>query len=144
MRTAQTFLFIFLLLFCCSAMKKKPKSEPSRPVTDTYWVLYTIQQEPVLRTDDRPPYILFEQSGRYSGYTGCNQFFGNYRFNSKKLTLDYGGTTRKLCVSQQEIESAFLKMLRLETWNYKIEKDTLRIFGENGELLHFVAKDSIP
>jgi putative lipoprotein len=112
-------------------------------VIDTYWVLYAIQQEPVSCTGDIPPYILFEPSGNYSGYTGCNHFFGNYRLNSKKLTLDYAGTTKKLCLAQQEMESAFLKMFRVEVWDYKIEKDTLLISGEQGELWHFVAADSI-
>jgi len=141
-RVAQI-LLIFLLFFSCGASKKMQKDEPYKPVIDTYWVLYAIQKEPVLYTD-KPPYILFEPSGRYTGYTGCNHFFGNYQLKSKKLTLSYAGTTKKLCFEHNETEVAFLKMLKMEIWPHSVEKDTLWILGEQGELLHFVATDSIP
>ena len=143
MRIIQTFLLIFLLLFSFGFAKKRQKNEPARPVVDTYWVLYAVQQEVISCTSEMPPYIIFESSGHYSGYTGCNRFFGSYRLTPKKLTMDYAGATKMLCFAQQEIESAFMKMLRQEAWDYKIEKDTLRISGDKGELWSFVAVDSI-
>ena len=57
--------------------------------------------------------------------------------------MDYAGATKMLCFAQQDIESAFMKMLRQEAWDYKIEKDTLRILGDKGEMWSFVARDSI-
>lgn len=143
MKIARTFLLISLLFLSCGSSKMQ-KNGTYRPFIDTYWVLYAIQQEAVSVTNDIPPYILFDSSGRYSGYTGCNHFFGNYKLTSNKLTLDYAGATRKLCLNTQELESSFLKMLKMEIRSFKIEKDTLLILGGKGELLHFVAADSIP
>ena len=143
MRILKFFFVVVIFLFCCGLSKKKPKNESHTTVIDTYWVLYAIQQKPVSCTSETPPYIIFEPSGRYSGYTGCNQFFGNYKLTSKKLTLDYAGATKKLCFAQQELEADFLKMLKMEILVYKIDKDILQILGGQEELLRFVATDSI-
>ena len=144
MKTVQTFLLILLLFCSCSSSKKIQKKENFILITESYWRLHAIQKKPISCTSDTPPYILFEPSGRYSGYTGCNQFFGTYSLTSKKLTLDYLGSTKDLCFDQREIETAFLRMLKQDVCCYKIEKDTLLILNKKGELLHLVATDSIP
>ncbi len=138
------FFGILLLICSCSSAKKMEKNRHLLPIVDTYWLLHAIKQDTVNCLSDPPPYIIFEPSGQYSGYSGCNRIFGHYYLTSKKIELDYSGSTKRICYDHPDTETAFLKMLKMEICCFKQEKDTLWLSDKNDVLLQFVATDSIP
>jgi heat shock protein HslJ len=60
------------------------------------------------------PYIHFDpEKSRIYGFTGCNNFFGNYELNADgSMHLSGIGATKKFCLETMDIENAFLDALK--------------------------------
>jgi heat shock protein HslJ len=60
------------------------------------------------------PYIHFDsEKSRIYGFTGCNNFFGNYELNSDgSIHMSGIGATKKFCLETMDIENAFLDALK--------------------------------
>jgi heat shock protein HslJ len=91
--------------------------------------------------DARQPFILFQGTEkRVSGYSGCNEFFGNYELKGDTLTFGPVGMTRRSCEGAAgDTESVFLKVLG-ETRSWKIEKGILVLLDNSGVLARFRMK----
>ncbi len=68
---------------------------------------------------------------KYMGSTGCNNFNGSYTLDKKKLTLEPGATTRKMCPDMKQ-EERFLKMLA-----------EVNGFSQSGSILKLLAGDRV-
>jgi heat shock protein HslJ len=72
-----------------------------------------------------------------TGYSGCNEFFGNYELKGEMLTFGPLGMTRRFCEgSAGDTESAFLQALG-ETRSWKAEKGMLLLLDSSTVLARF-------
>ncbi len=110
------------------------KQKNNRPLMNTHWEL--VNAEPGV--GDRKPFIYFENEGKFHGYAGCNQFFGQYFHTKKKMDMDYTGATKRFC-HNMEVEDQFLAHFRENINRYKIEGDTLYLMEKKEIILKFVA-----
>jgi heat shock protein HslJ len=115
---------IILSVFVLHAGKHK-KSTDNLPLLHTKWILVEIYETPVIHNTDTA-FIIFNDNYKISGNLGCNLFFGNFNYGKKRLTFDYLGSTRRLCIDM-ETETLFTRMLRDAVSNYQIEKNRLYI-----------------
>lgn len=85
--------------------------------------------------NDIPATIQFAADGKFSGNTGCNNFFGVYELDGKALSLDVGGVTLRACTDlQADQETAILSALK-KIHGYQIQKDSLALLDANGVVL---------
>jgi heat shock protein HslJ len=80
------------------------------------------------------PYIVLDPAQKKaSGYTGCNNFFGQYELDGASIKFGPIASTRSACPDQEAaIETAFLKALS-ETHGWMIKKGMLLLFA-GGEI----------
>ena len=88
--------------------------------------------------DVRQPYIIFHGAEKKAtGYSGCNEFFGNYELKGEILTFGPLGMTRRFCEGAAgDTESAFLQALG-GTRSWKAEKGMLLLLGDSMVLARF-------
>jgi heat shock protein HslJ len=105
-----------------------------QPLTNTYWQLLSIGGEPVSETNaDQKPHILFLDDGRVSGFSGCNQYMGNYQVTGENLLFDSMSSTRRACPDNQTEQLLFAALAK--TVGVNLEGIELRLLGEAGEEL---------
>ncbi len=97
-------------------------------LTETKWLLTHLDGMPVKDTPEKP-YIIFT-GDRVTGSLGCNTFFGTFYANNKgKISIEYTGSTKKLC-NEMETEYQFISALKSENTSYVIKDEFLIISGE--------------
>ncbi|WP_019677006.1 META domain-containing protein [Arsukibacterium perlucidum] len=72
------------------------------------WQLTELLQKSV--DADNKVFLQFDQAGRVSGYTGCNNLTGGYQLQGPRLSFTPLATTRKACM-QDTIEPQLLDVL---------------------------------
>jgi heat shock protein HslJ len=91
-----------------------PPSVPaSASLRDTDWRVVSIDGAPI-KTEERRllPTLTLDDSGLYSGSTGCNRVSGNYTLDAKGLRFAAGAVTRMACAPPaDDIERRFLAAL---------------------------------
>ncbi|MFN2359975.1 MAG: META domain-containing protein [Marinobacter sp.] len=131
-----TLLAVLLLAGCAgSSVSDGPGGDVvAMPLTNTYWQLVSVAGQEVPETaDQQKPHILFLDDGRVSGFSGCNQYMGNYQVEGENLLFDSMSSTRKACddsMVEQSLFAAFAK-----TVGVYLDGIELRLLGENGEEL---------
>ncbi|MDF0750796.1 META domain-containing protein [Marinobacter sp. 71-i] len=130
-------LFTVLLLAGCVSSPARENSGGdvvAMPLTNTYWQLVSVAGEPVPETDrQQKPHILFLDDGRVSGFSGCNQYMGDYRVTGENLLFDSMSSTLMACpdnLTEKLLFAAFAK-----TVGVNLEGIELRLLGEAGEEL---------
>ena len=110
----------------------KEKSISNKPVSiDNQWKVIAMKDIDVL---DKNPMITFDsQEKRISGFTGCNNFFGDFDPDSNKLSLSKMGMTRKMC-PDMKLENTFINNLR-DSRTLNIENDKLLFYDKNHQAL---------
>ncbi len=104
------------------------------PLTNTYWELVSIAGEPIAQTDrEQKAHILFLDDGRVSGFSGCNQYMGDYRVTGENLLFDSMASTRMACPGNLTEEMLFAALAK--TVGVNLEGIELRLLGEAGEEL---------
>lgn len=91
---------------------KQPQQE-STPAEDLLnlagkWQLTELLQKTVAA--DNKVFLQFDEAGRVTGYTGCNNLTGGYELQGVKLSFTPLATTRKACL-QDTIEPQLLDVL---------------------------------
>ena len=84
------------------------------------------------------PSLNFEDAGKLAGFTGCNNFNGNFKLDGDKLNLDPGAMTRKACPGNGEAD--FLSALG-KVKDLKIGKDKLTLLDGADELMTLIPKN---
>jgi len=64
--------------------------------------------------EDKIPTIVFAEDGKVNGFAGCNNYFGSYDLEGRRLYFEELGSTRMHCKETMELEQAFLKLLGME------------------------------
>lgn len=121
--------------------KKDENNSNMTSLIETYWILQSVEGNPITGTFDITPYILFDKGNLYYGNTGCNSFFGKFTSKKNKLKLKYSGATKKIC-AVMTTETIFLKALKKEISHYKIEGDILILLAKDREILRCKAGEN--
>ena len=101
------------------------------------WTLVELYGEPVAADDtNRPVTLTLEADGNASGYSGCNQFGGEYTLEDDQLTFGPIAMTRMACDRGMDIESRYASMFdRSRTW--VMQDGMLHLVGRDGLLARF-------
>ena len=124
--------------FSCQTSKETSSAANSEtPLYETQWMLTDINSEAI---GDSPakPFIRFTSDGNVSGKLGCNDFFGSCFVKKDKISIEYKGSTKKLC-NDMTVERAFASALKKEINNYVIVGDVLILRAKDQEVLRFKA-----
>lgn len=131
-----TLLSVLLLVGCAGSSVSGTAGDDvvAMPLTNTYWQLLSVAGREVPETgDQQSPHILFLDDGRVSGFSGCNQYMGNYQVEGENLLFDSMSSTRRACedsLVEQLLFGAFAK-----TVGVYLEGIELTLLGESGEEL---------
>jgi heat shock protein HslJ len=81
------------------------------------------------------PFTLFNPNGTLTGYTGCNNFQGNYTTSVQNITITNLSSTLTACpsTSLQAQEQAMLGILRTAR-DYQVNNTVMQIVGSQGTL----------
>jgi copper homeostasis protein (lipoprotein) len=105
-------------------------------LTNTYWRLVRLGQEPVrVAADRREPHLRFlPGEDRVQGSTGCNRLIGSFERAEAKLRFGAMATTRMACEEDTEQEQALLQALEA-TRRFSIMGSHLELRAEDGRPL---------
>ena len=82
------------------------------------WILESIRGKAVTPPDaERAPYLIFRDSNRVHGFSGCNSFFATYRLTGDGISIQPQGMTMSACppgYSHRPLRAALLLTDRLE------------------------------
>jgi len=93
-------------------------------------------QSAALAKLDRPVTVRFE-SGRLSGFAGCNNFSGSYTLEGDQLKIGPVASTQMACPEPgSSVETAFHKALS-GTLRYSVDGDALQATTAAGDTLRF-------
>ena len=129
---------MFVLLFANSCGTTSKTSITSMLASHT-WELSTLngKSQDMSGFQTGTPFLRFEDGGKLSGSTGCNNFSGNFNLENESLTLNPGAMTRMACPGNGEM--LVLEALSMVK-NIKIDADKLTLLDGSHELMTLVPK----
>ncbi|MCA6074545.1 META domain-containing protein [Fulvivirga sedimenti] len=83
------------------------------------------------------PFLEFSDGGGLTGFSGCNNFNGNFSLTDDGIMLDPGAMTRKMCPGDGEQQ--FLDALA-KVDNFDVNSESLVLRGNGNNLLSFQPK----
>lgn len=130
---------VFLVLLASVLLPICILAESAPALIGPTWLLLEAKGMAVkVPADARQPYIIFHGAEKKAtGYSGCNEFFGNYELKGEKLTFGPLGATRRFCEGAAgDTELAFLQALG-GTRSWKAEKGMLLLLDDSTVLARF-------
>lgn len=121
-------LSIIILLFSCSAMKKKskPAAGGANPLKGTAWTLNRIPDFELENTR-KPVSIAFaDTTNRVYGNAGCNGYGANYTLKGNTIKLDRILSTKMACIPGMQTENKVMNVLS-SVDHYTISGDKLTL-----------------
>jgi len=131
------YVFIFLLFASCGSTKT---INPLSLLTGNSWALSSLMGKglDMSQFSSGIPSLSFMDDGKLAGFSGCNNFSGNFSLENTGLELDPGAMTKKMCPGTGE--SDFISTLG-KVSDMKIGKDKLTLLDGTTELMSFVPKN---
>lgn len=127
---------ILLLLASCGSTKA---INPLSVLTQNSWALSSLMGKglEINQFEGGLPSLHFLDDGKLSGFSGCNNFSGNFSLEGTGIRLDPGAITKKICSGKgaQDFLSALGKVGDL-----RIGKEKLTLLDGSTELMSFVPK----
>ena len=123
---------------CCRVPAKAAAAGAAVGLEGAAWRLTELPgaQSAALAKLARPVTLRFE-SGRLTGFAGCNSFSGGYRLEGGQLVIGQLASTQMACPEPgSSIETAFHKALS-GTLRYAVDGDHLSATNASGDTLHF-------
>jgi heat shock protein HslJ len=135
MKTLKLLSLTFLFLFASSCGSLSPIN-PLSLLTNNTWELSSLNGNKVdpNQYTGSVPRLDFLDGGKLSGYSGCNNFSGNFLLEGSTLKLDPGAITKKACSGSGE--QAFLSVMNSVN-QLKVNKNKLTLFDGTVELMSF-------
>ncbi|MDY6842180.1 MAG: META domain-containing protein [Pseudomonadota bacterium] len=139
MKTAGYVAALFAVLLLAGCVSSPASNSPggdvvAMPLTNTYWELVSVAGQPVPETDSQQKlHVLFLDDGRVSGFSGCNQYMGDYQVTGENLLFDSMSSTLMACPQNQTEDLLFAAFAK--TVGVNLEGIELRLLGEAGEEL---------
>jgi len=115
-----------------SEARKLESHWPAVPLEDNYWKLVELNGEAIdmEKSQQAPELSMISEEDRLVGFSGCNQFFGDYTVDGDDLGLEVHGMTRMACPPCYggDLEQAFVGTLE-STTHYTIHGRTLELYS---------------
>ncbi|MCE2595740.1 META domain-containing protein [Motilimonas cestriensis] len=117
-------------------VKQVAQTPVTAEFTNTYWKLMKIGDHHVPSFEGaREMFVQFmSQENQVRGFSGCNNFMGNYEVNGNQVSLTPLAGTRKMCVNGMEQEQAYLNAMA-DVASYGIAGETLTLHNASGEVV---------
>lgn len=136
--------FSYYLIKVLSKERSKGYAQKTIPIPDQLlFSLVRISKSGKMETIENSvvPDISFDKrSGRISGKSGCNRYFGRVLFDNNKILISAVGATQMAC-SHAEIEALYLKHLTVVN-RYQLNGNQLQLFRDQELLLQFVVPEN--
>ena len=129
--------FLLVVLLLANSCGTTSKTNITSMLTSHTWELSTLNGKALDLTKFQTgtPFFRFEDDGKFSGSTGCNNFSGNFNLENESLTLNPGAMTRMACPGNGEM--LVLEALSMVK-NIKIDEDKLTLLDGSRELMTLV------
>lgn len=130
-----TFVLAALVLNSCGPAKNKEIMESidtafSQIPTETFWQLQTLEGKDFsnfTNNGQNVGFTLHEKDNKISGFAGCNNFFGTYKFeHGNRISFSSMGATKMACPDVAFNEHEFLNIFGLAD-NYTLNGNTLSL-----------------
>lgn len=103
------------------------------------WKLSKLGSYPSLLFDPKhTPYLQIHNDGRFSGYSGCNSFFGKYTLKENLINFGSITSSASYCTETASLENIVLNTFR-DIDNYSIEDNKLLLKNGGFILMYFIA-----
>jgi heat shock protein HslJ len=128
---------VFLIVSSCGGLKS---INPQSLLTGNSWSLSSLMGQG-LDLEQFPgavPSLDFLEGGKLAGFSGCNNFSGNFSLEGTGVELDPGAITKKVCsgTGEQGLLYAIKKANQ-----FKVDKNKLTLLDGDTELISFVPKE---
>ena len=100
------------------------------------WKIDNVLGIEVNTTEEEVPFISFQkEEARFSGNTGCNNFFGDFEVNENTdaITLSNVGSTKKLCFDMTIEDAIFSALGQVSSVSYDNSK--MEFKDNNGKVI---------
>lgn len=121
-----------------SSVAKQSAKVVTAPLQDTYWKLTSLNGKAIqtIAEQKEVQFVLHSQESKVSGFSGCNQFSGQYTVDEKGNELKFMPlmSTQMACINQDVNEHVFLNALA-KTAQYKVSGQKLDLLTAEGDVL---------
>ncbi|MBV0932571.1 META domain-containing protein [Marinobacterium weihaiense] len=108
-------------------MKRVAREQARATLQNTYWKLISLNGEPVQVVEgEREPHLILKQGNRVQGFSGCNQFMGQFDQQDGQLSFGPIAGTMRACVPSMTYERPFLQLMQGQV-DWSIEGETLQL-----------------
>lgn len=108
-------------------MKRVASQTPQASLQNTYWKLVSLNGEQVQVVEGmREPHLILKQGNRVQGFSGCNQFMGQFEQQNGQLSFGPIAGTMRACVPSLDYERPFLQLLQGEV-HWSIDGEQLEL-----------------
>ncbi|WP_083678162.1 META domain-containing protein [Lacinutrix venerupis] len=129
-----TMLLFAIILNACGASNKATTNLVDSDTNKTQQTLNGTFN--VINTNSKNLTITFDETtNRVSGFSGCNNFFGNYTLNKNSLVFSGLGLTRKMCEEQNNLAEQQMITALNETTSFEIKDNKIIFKKAEKELL---------
>ncbi|MFK8038724.1 MAG: DUF6567 family protein [Crocinitomicaceae bacterium] len=104
------------------------------------WKLVSLNDAKVENNSKIPTLNVNAHDLKFSGYGGCNQYFGNYTVSSVDIIIGNIGATRRACVDEN-IESKYFKALGNQSFKITRTTSTLTLKNDLNSLVFNLIED---
>lgn len=112
------------LILCACSNSNLADSETSQSQLSGKWQLIELTGQKI--SVDAPPYLVFNDEGKVSGFAGCNRLFGGAEMGQgMQIRFSNLATTMMAC-PQLTLEGQFMQMLE-KVDNYSLSGDSLSL-----------------
>ncbi|MDO6426089.1 META domain-containing protein [Thalassotalea sp. 1_MG-2023] len=137
-------LAIFFLVFTLSACQQEQRDEnlslPVETLKNVRWQLESAQGFSLPNKTELIPFIEFIETGKVSGFTGCNRFQGGVNIDDSTIQFAPLAMSKRYCMETAEIESLFVQALEQVAQGH-ITENTLTFYDQNDKaVLTFVGQ----
>lgn len=138
MKLQKSLATVIILLFFVSCGSTKAIN-PLKLLTGNDWALASLNGNSLDLSQFAGgiPSLSFLDGGKLAGFTGCNNFSGNFLLEGTALKLDPGAITKKMCPGSGEQD--FISALG-EVMDLKLHQDKLTLLNGDEEIMSFVPK----
>ena len=133
------FLLMGLLLVSCMTKETAGTGPDAVSMEGVQWYMLEVAGSPVSpMAHDKQPHIMLDPvQKRATGFSGCNNFFGNYERHGESLRFGPVGATRMACPDlEMGLETEVFKALD-QTRTWKIQDGELLFLAEDKVLARF-------
>ncbi len=135
---ALTILLAISLAACAGSRLPDPIEGALSPVGPT-WVAAALDGIDFEPAGDRPVTIVLEPNGRFSGWAGCNRYFGTYAFEGDRIRVSEVGSTKMACPAPiMSQEQRYLNTLDSAV-RFRVDEEFLDLMDATGKpMIRFV------